>query len=304
MAWLVSGFVIGCVFLALAWKPAKEEESRVKVQANGEVLYKWYIPPRPAKLSFAGEPVPLHRPDIQEMLDREILYNYYNQYSTLYILRLSSRYFPRIEAILREEGVPEDFKYLCVAESALRNQISSAGAVGYWQFLEATGKERGLVINNYVDERYHIEKSTRAACAYLKDAYARFGSWTAAAASYNCGMGGYRRFSEFQGTNHYYDLLLPQETMRYIFRILTFKYLMEGARSLGFQIGDEDALELRPHREVVVTESIDNLAAFARSEGTNYRMLKIQNPWLRAQSLKVSPGQRFVIQIPLANSQR
>jgi len=211
-------------------------------------------------MDFAGELVPLDRADIQEMMDREILYNYYNQYSTLYILRLSHRYFPKIESILREEGVPEDFKYLCVAESALRNQISSAGAVGYWQFLESTGKERGLVINQDVDERYHIEKSTRAACAYLKDAYARFGSWTAAAASYNCGMGGYSRFSEFQGTRNYYDLLLPQETMRYIFRILTFKYLMENAQAMGFMVPEERGLEAREYREVVVEKSIDNLA--------------------------------------------
>lgn len=295
------GFVLGCISLAIAWKPADDKESRVQVQENGDLLYKWYIPPRPQRMDFAGELVPLDRADIQEMMDREILYNYYNQYSTLYILRLSHRYFPKIESILREEGVPEDFKYLCVAESALRNQISSAGAVGYWQFLESTGKERGLVINQDVDERYHIEKSTRAACAYLKDAYARFGSWTAAAASYNCGMGGYSRFSEFQGTRNYYDLLLPQETMRYIFRILTFKYLMENAQAMGFMVPEERGLEAREYREVVVDKSIDNLAEFARSQGTNYRMLKLQNPWLRSRSLKLSPGQQFIVQIPLTH---
>lgn len=299
MGWLASGFILGCIVLAISWKPAHDDETRVEVQENGDLLYKWYIPPRPQRLDFAGEPVPLQRPDIQEMMDREILYNYYNQYSTLYILRLSHRYFPRIQAILKEEGVPDDFKYLCVAESALRNQISSAGAVGYWQFLEATGKERGLVINKDVDERYHIEKATRAACAYLKDAYARFGSWTAAAASYNCGMGGYSRFSRFQGTENYYDLLLPEETMRYIFRILTFKYLMENAATLGFIVPEEKGLQPRKFREVVVDQSIDNLAEFARAQGTNYRMLKLQNPWLRSHSLRVSPGQQFIVQIPI-----
>ncbi len=253
----------------------------------------------PDHLSFAGEKVPLERWDVKERLDREVLFNYYNQANVLFLLKLANRYFPLIEQRLRANGVPEDFKYLCVAESnLLGGAVSRVGATGFWQFMNGTAPGYGLEVNSQVDHRYDIIRSTDAASKYLKDAYQRFGSWTAAAASYNCGMGGYNGQATFQGTKHYYDLLLPEETNRYIFRILAFKHLMENAEELGFILKEEDAYPAIPYREVVVTSSISNLADFARANGTTYKMLRQMNPWLRGRSLTVKSSKSYVIQLP------
>lgn len=260
--------------------------------------YRWHPPQLPAAIDFAGEEVPLDRWEVRERLDRELLVNSYLHGSTLHILKLANRVFPVLEKKLKENGIPDDFKYLCVAESALRNQRSSAGALGYWQFLNSTGKEHGLEITNQVDERYDLEKSTDAACKYLKNAYARFGSWTAAAASYNCGMGGYSRFSSHQGSRNYYDLLLPEETNRYIFRILALKYILENPERSGFIASETDVYQPIPTREVKVSQTISSLVDFAESEGTSYKILKILNPWLRAHSLTVRPGTTYTVRVP------
>lgn len=260
--------------------------------------YRWYPPQLPEAIDFAGEQTPLDRWEVRERLDRELLVNSYLHGSTLYILKLAGRIFPVLEERLKANGVPEDFKYLCVAESALRNQRSPAGALGYWQFLSSTGKEHGLEITDQVDERYHLEKSTDAACRYLKSAHDRFGSWTAAAASYNCGMGGYSRFSGHQQTRNYYDLLLPEETNRYIFRILALKYILENPERSGFITTPADIYQPIATREVEVTSSISSLVDFAKREGTSYKILKTLNPWLRAHSLTVRPGRSYTILVP------
>lgn len=266
---------------------------------NEEAEAKYFTPSLPEQLSFAGEIVPLDRWDVKERLDREVLFNYYNQANILFLKKLANRYFPIISARLKANGVPDDFKYLCVAESnLLAGARSGVGATGFWQFMNGTAPGYGLVVNDQVDDRYDIEKSTDAAAKYLKQAYAKFGNWTAAAASYNCGMGGYNGQATYQGTLNYYDLLLPEETNRYIFRILAFKHLMEASEEMGFVLKDEEKYAEVPYRTVTVNSSIDNLAQFAKENGTTYKMLRLMNPWVRGKSLTVKSGNSYEIKLP------
>src|SRR5687767_6929777 len=262
-----------------------------KSTGNSEPEIKYFAPELPAQFSFAGEQVPMERWDIKERFDRELLFNFYNKANILFLMKLANRYFPVIEERLKANGVPEDFKYLCVAESNLLSGArSSVGATGFWQFMNGTAPGYGLEVNSQVDFRHDVVASTDAACKYLKQAYAKFGNWTAAAASYNCGQGGYNGQATYQGTVNYYDLLLPEETNRYIFRILTFKHLMENAEELGFVLKDEDKYAEPPFRTVTVDASISNLAQFAKEHGTTYKMLRQMNPWLRDRSLTVRKG--------------
>ncbi|MCW3074791.1 MAG: hypothetical protein JWP69_1860 [Flaviaesturariibacter sp.] len=272
-----------------------EERKEIKTTPN-----ETYATPRvPENLSFAGEKVPLERWDVKERLDRELLINYNNKGNIVFLLKSANRYFPLITERLKANGVPEDFKYLCIAESNLvPSAISSVGAASFWQFMSGTAPGYGLEVNKEVDRRYDLIRATDAACAYLKSAYQKFGSWTAAAASYNCGQGGYNGQATFQGTTNYYDLHLPEETNRYIFRILTFKHLLENAESLGFKVADEELYKPVPFREVTVTSSIANLATFARANGTTYKMLRQMNPWLRGRTLPVSGGKSYTIKLP------
>jgi membrane-bound lytic murein transglycosylase D len=259
----------------------------------------WSAPAIPEKLSFAGEKVPLDKWDVKEKFDREYLLNYYSQGSILYLLKLANRNFPVISARLKANGIPDDFKYLCIAESMMQSwAVSKSGAVGYWQFMPGTAPGYGLTVNAQVDLRKDLELSTDAASRYLKQAYAKFGSWTAAAASYNCGMGGYSSQAQFQRTNNYYDLLLPEETNKYIFRILSFKYLLENAKELGFNLQEDEKYQPVPTREFAVTAPIPDLAAFAISQGTNYKVLRTLNPWIKGKSLTAIQGKNYVILLP------
>ena len=297
--YLIIGLLTGAATIAVfSFREINDAEETVEVKNDGRLQYKWYAPELPKTLSFAGEKVPLERADIREQLDRELLYNYYNQYSTIYILKLAQRYFPLIEPMLKAKGIPDDFKYLCIAESALQNQTSRAGAVGFWQFMPATATEYGLEVSDDVDERYHVAKATNAACKYFKQAYDRFGSWTAAAASYNMGQGGYNGQTNFQQTSNYYNLLLPEETMRYVFRILAFKLLIGEAKDFGYMVSGHDAYRPLKTRVVTVDNSIPNLAQFAIDKGTNYRTLKQLNPWLRDRELTVKSGKTYEILLP------
>lgn len=257
----------------------------------------------PNALSFAGEKVPLERWDVRERFDRELLINYYSEGNILFLMKSANRYFPIISERLKAAGVPDDFKYLCVAESNLvPAAISKSGAVSYWQFMDETAPGYGLEVNSHVDRRYDIIKATDAAAAYLKSAYQRFGSWTAAAASYNCGQGGYNGQATFQGTKNYYDLHLPEETNRYIFRILAFKYLLENAGAMGFEVPHGEKYAPVPARQVTVNSTIPDLAAFARQQGTTYKMLRVMNPWLRGRSLPVGGGRSYTLQLPADKS--
>ena len=232
-----------------------------------------------------------------------MLFNSYSRANVLFLMKLSNRYFPAISERLKANGVPDDFKYLCIAESNLMaGAVSRVGATGFWQFMGGTAPGYGLTANASVDERMDVEKSTNAACQYLKNAYAKFGTWTAAAASYNCGMGGYNGQATYQQTKNYYDLHLPEETNRYIFRILAFKHILENAEELGYHVDKDDLYAEIPYRTVTVTSTISNLAQFAISNGTTYKVLRLMNPWLRGRSLPVSGGKSYVIKLPAKES--
>lgn len=252
----------------------------------------------PARLDFCGEQVPLDRFYVRESLERELLVNSYLHASTLLLLKRTSRWFPVIEPIMRQNGLPNDFKYLAMIESSLTNAVSPSKAVGFWQFLEGTGKEYNLEINKEVDMRYNQELETKAACQYLKDSYKRFGSWTLAAAAFNCGNGRINRTIEEQRVNSYYDMLLPNETERYVYRILALKLITENPQKYGFHISDEGWYQPLEYKTITVTESITDLVDFAINNGTNLKMLKYYNPWLRGTSLTISEGNSYKIKIP------
>jgi len=255
-----------------------------------------FDPPRP--LFFAGERVPLENFDTRESLDRELNSNAYFHSSTMLLIKKAHRYFPVIEPILREHGVPDDFKYIAVAESNLSNAVSPVGATGFWQFMHSTGKEYGLEINKEVDERYHLEKSTAAACKYFLKSYDKYGSWAMVAASYNRGSSGVDRLVNIQGQDNYYDLLLPEETSRYLFRILAFKIIISDPAKYGFDVPDEHLYPPVDYFTVSVDTTVNNFGEFAKTLGTNYKILKAFNPWLRQAYLHNRSGKSYEIKIP------
>lgn len=262
--------------------------------------YKIFALDLPKEAFFAGEQVPLTKFDVRESLDRELLVNAYWQSQTLLFIKLANKYFPIIEPILKENGVPDDFKYLVIAESGLQTRaVSPSGAVGFWQFLKGTALDYGLEVNNEVDERYHIEKSTVAATKYLKDAYKKFGSWTLVAASFNIGRTGLYRQIKRQKCNDYYDLLLPEETARYVFRIVAIKFILNNPQRFGFYVKENQKYSELPHYEVEVNTAIEDFADFAIRYKTNYKILKYLNPWLRETYLTNSKKKTYVIKIPV-----
>ncbi len=252
----------------------------------------------PESLDFCGETVPLDRFYVRESLEREILVNSYRHSNTILLLKRTTRWFPVIEPILKKNNLPEDFKYLAMIESDLTNAVSPSKAVGFWQFLEGTGKQYGLEIYKEVDMRYHQELETQIACNFLKDLYAKFGSWTLSAAAYNCGGGKVSRSIEEQHVNSYYDMLLPNETERYVYRILAFKLITENPAKYGFHISDEGWYQPLEYKTITVTETIEDLAQFAIDKGTNLKMLKYYNPWLRSNKLTISEGNSYQIKLP------
>jgi membrane-bound lytic murein transglycosylase D len=260
--------------------------------------YNVYALPLPEFIDFAGEPVPMNDPDIRERMDRELLVNTYWQSNGLLMFKRANKYFPIIEPILERYGVPDDFKYLAVIESGLMNVVSPAGARGIWQIMPATAREYGLEVNDNVDERYHLVKSTEAACKYLIASKERFGSWTLAAAAYNAGNAGINRRLEGQKVEDYYNLLLGEETGRYMFRILALKEIMSDPKKYGFNFREKDLYNMVPSFVVEVDKPIDDLAAFAQQYEINYKILKIHNPWLRETKLNNRSGKKYFIEIP------
>lgn len=254
----------------------------------------------PVKADFAGENTPLNISDVSERLDRELIVNINLHASTILAIKRANRAFPIIEPILKKNGIPDDFKYLAVIESGLVNAVSSAGARGVWQFMPETAKERGMEVNDIVDERYNLEKSTQAACSYFLSAKAKFGTWTLAAASYNGGMAGVNRQMEIQKESNYYDLLLTEETSRYVFRILALKEIMKNPDKFGFSLVNEELYSNLPTKKIEVDSSISDLADFAKVQGINYKILKIHNPWLRDKKLDNADGKKYTIEIPLS----
>lgn len=252
----------------------------------------------PGEVTFAGEKMPLENFDTKESLDREILISAYRHSSTILIIKRANRYLPVIERILHKNGVPDDFKYLVAAESEYSNMISPAGATGFWQIMPATGREQGMEINSVVDERYHIEKSTQFACDYFRKSYEKYGNWTLAAASYNGGRAAIDEQISIQRQNNYYDLLLTEETARYIFRAVAYKLVITDPGRYGFDISTDELYPGLKYYEVKVDSAVADFSEFAEGYGTNYKLLKFLNPWLRKPYLTPSPGKEYFIKIP------
>lgn len=252
----------------------------------------------PADVTFAGEKMPLDNFDTRESLERELLTNAYRHSSTILIIKRANRYLPVIEKILKENDIPDDFKYLVAAESEYSNMISPAGATGFWQIMPETGKEEGMEINNEVDERYNIEKSTQFACDYFKKSYEKYGNWTLAAASYDGGRAAIDEQIAIQHQNNYYDLLLSDETARYIFRAVGYKLIITNPENFGFRIGKSDLYPELDYYEVKVDTAVTNFSDFAEQFGTNYKMLKLLNPWLRKPYLTAKQNKVYLIKIP------
>ncbi len=261
--------------------------------------YKVYALNIPDTVDFAGEKIPLFSPDLRERMDRELLVNTYWQSNTLLLIKRANKYFPQIERILEEEGIPDDFKYLTLVESGLQNVTSPSGAKGFWQIMKNTGLEMGLEINSNVDERYNLFLATKSASKYLKKAKNKFGTWTLAAASYNRGISGIQRNLNFQGAQNYYDLRLGSESSRYIFRILALKEILENPIKYGYVFDKNDLYNYVPVRYVLVDTPIINLSDFAKKLGINYKVLKIHNSWLRQNHLNNRSRKKYNIEIPL-----
>lgn len=253
--------------------------------------------PIPENITFAGEPVPVSNFDAFESLDREMLVNTYWQSQTLLLIKKAHRYFPLIEPLLKESGVPDDLKYLAVAESGLANVVSPARAEGFWQFLEGTARDYKLEVNSEVDERYHLEKATLAAAQFLKESYQKYGTWTMAAASYNMGRRNISRQIDRQKSNNYFDLVLGEETGRYVYRLVALKLIMETPDKYGFHLNDKQKYQPIDYTLVEVDTSVTNLADFAHQMGINYKVLKELNPWLRDDKLTNKTRNKYQIKI-------
>jgi hypothetical protein len=253
-------------------------------------------PPIPVETTFCGEKVPVEYFDVKESLSRELISLSYWHSSMIYTIQLAGRYMDIIERMLKQYGVPDDMKYLCVAESNLQNVVSPARAAGFWQFLPGTAKEFGLQITAEIDERYNLEKATKAACEYLKIAYNKFGNWTLAAASYNVGMTHIANQTATQKQKSYYDLQLNQETIRYVYRAVAYKLLMTEPEKYGFNISSKSIFDPLLYKEIEVTGPVDWIA-FAEKHNTNYKVLKIFNPWII--SIKLSTNKTYKVKIPL-----
>lgn len=252
----------------------------------------------PEGINFAGELVPIEKHDIKERMDRELLVNTYWQSNSLLLFKRAHKYFPVIEPILKKNGIPDDFKYLALIESGLQNVTSPAGAKGFWQIMKATAKENGLEVNSNVDERYHLVKSTEVACEYLNHSKELFGTWTLAAAAYNGGNAGISRRLKSQHVDNYYDLLLGEETGRYVFRIAAIKEIMSHPEKYGFKFDNDDLYNLQKTRMVKVDTAITDIALFAQNFDTNYKELKIHNPWLRENKLNNKTRKTYYIKLP------
>jgi hypothetical protein len=277
----------------------KEKKSNSDSDVSTSEFYKIKALKIPENLSFAGELVPLEKQDIKERIDRELLVNTYWQSNGLLFFKRTHKYFPIIEPILKKNGIPDDFKYLAVIESGLLNVTSPAGARGFWQLLPNTAKENGLEVNDNVDERYNLELATQAACSYLKEAHEKFGTWTLAAASYNAGINGISKKMETQQVKSYYDLLVGDETKRYVPRIIAVKEILTHPKKYGFIFEKSDLYNLKPTKLIKVDTVITDIARFSKNLGINYKTLKLYNPWLRENKLNNKTRKEYSIKIPI-----
>ncbi len=299
----INYFVLSCFlgifFMVLICFISSKDEGKNPAEKSSVVLSRVDSAPVPQQVIFCGEAIDLTRYDMRERFDREINAFTYLHSTTLLQIKRANRYFPVIEPVLAKNNIPDDFKYLAVIESMLDvRAYSPAQAAGLWQFITQTGKQYGLEITSQVDERYHVEKSTEAACRYLKDAYRKFNSWTDVAASYNAGMNRIEKGLREQNVDTAFDLLLVEETSRYVFRILAMKEIFSNPYRYGFILKSEDLYPVIPTKAVKITEDVTDFADFAQKQGINYYQLKNFNVWLRDKELKTM-GKTYVVQIPL-----
>lgn len=280
-----------------AAKEQKKEAKHQKTLAESAVVF----PALPQSMEFAGTTINLQDEDLRERLDREVLMTAYYQSAWIGAIKRAHRYFPEIERILKEEGVPNDFKYLAIIESNLQQAVSPVGAQGFWQFMPATAKLYELEMNAEIDERLNIEKSTHAACRYLKDAHRVLNDWVMTTASYNRGVGGVIEDMEWQKTEHYFDTYQNSETGRYVFRLLATKLIYENPEAYGFYPDKMELYEPFHIQKVIVEETIPNLALWANDQGFNIKILRKLNPWLKTTKLTVKGGRKFTLLLPAAS---
>ena len=286
--------IIGSVFIISSFTAPQQVSKSENFPQNYQIL----TPPVPKEMKMFDEEIPLKDIDIYERLEREIIVNTYWHSSTILMMKRAARWFPVIEPILKKNNIPDDFKYIAVIESGLDNVVSPAGAVGFWQFIKATAPRYGLDISYNVDERYNVEKSTQAACDYIREAYNKFGRWADAAASFNMGIDGVARQVERQKTTNYYNMTLSSETERYIFRAVAMKLILSNPERYGFKADGERMYEPYKTYEVEITSDIKDLAQWSIDKGINYKWLKILNPWLRDKEVSVPAGTTYKIKLP------
>jgi len=288
---LLSFFLFSCS------NSTKKEAIQTEIQETVVLEEPINLPPLPKLMVFCGQTITFDNFDVKERLDREIIVNTYRHSATIQYLKRANRFFPVLKQILKEENIPEDLIYLCVAESGLAQVTSRSGAKGFWQFMKPTAKEYGLEVDINIDERLHVEKSTRAACQYLKDANTIFNDWLLTCASYNRGMGGIKKDLKSQQANTYFDLHLNAETSRYVFRILALKIVMENPEAYGFNLRENELYSKINVESIPISENIDDLVQWSIDHGTTYRMVKILNPWVLGSKLKIK-NHKFSLQIP------
>ncbi len=289
--------IVGEILICASSREDSEEVLQRAISNN----YRIYSPILPDTMSFAGEKVPLSTYYVHEGLDLEVITNMYRHSSTMLYFKRANRYFPIIEPILKKNGIPSDFKYLCVIESGLTNATSPAKAQGFWQFIPSTGANYGLTVNDEIDMRNNLTASTEAACKYIRSLYNKFHSWTAAAAAYNCGENGLARRISKQSTDNYYDLWLNSETSRYVYRILAMKLIMQNPQKYGFHLRQCDLYPPIPTRAATLSGQNVDLYEFARTNGTSYKMLRMLNPWIQTDVLKNKSNQKYMVQLPVKN---
>jgi membrane-bound lytic murein transglycosylase D len=295
-AFVLTGTIIIILSIAQSFKGFSSGVGGVQQQVD--TLYNIKSIDLPDEVTFAGEKMPLDNFDTRESLERELLTSTYRHSSTILIIMRAHRYLPVIEKILKKNNIPDDFKYLVAAESEYSNMVSPVGATGFWQIMPETGREEGMEINTVVDERYDVERSTEFACDYFKKSYEKYGNWTLTAASYNGGRGGIDEQIDIQHQKNYYDLLLSEETARYIFRAVAYKLVITDPEKYGFKIAEKDLFPELKYFEVKVDTAVTDFSSFAGKFGTNYKILKFLNPWLRKPYLTPKPNKTYLIKIP------
>ena len=303
--YFLAGFLASVILIIVVLLISLNGISSIAENAEGEEFpqgYKIVSPEISNYLEFAGERIPTENFEVFERMDREFISNTYYHSATILALKRATRWFPVIEPILKKNNIPDDFKYLCVAESNMENVVSPAGATGFWQFMKEAGVKYGLEINSQVDERYDVWKSTEAACKYLKDSYDMFGNWTLSAASYNMGQDGITLQMERQKAKNYFNLVLNSETSRFVARIVALKYIFQSPQLYGYDIKVDEKYKPLEYSEIRLDSSVTDFADYAKSLGINYFLLKMYNPWLRDNYLSNKSKQIYMIKLPAEGS--